>query len=119
MNKRSVGSSYEETAACYLQHQGLKILERNFRCRLGEVDIIATDGIYCIFVEVKYRKSSVNGNPALAVDLKKQQKICRVADFYRVSHKLAADKSVRFDVVAILGEEITWYQNAFYYMGSL
>lgn len=119
MNKRSVGSSYEEMAVQYLQRQGLKILDRNFRCRLGEVDIIAKDQTYFVFVEVKYRKDSMNGNPADAVNYRKQQKICKVADFYRISHRLSADTPVRFDVVAILGDEIMWHKNAFYYSGSL
>lgn len=119
MNKRSVGSNYEEMAVRYLRLQGLKILANNFRCRMGEVDIIAQDKTHLIFVEVKYRRDSLNGNPADAVNYRKQQKICKVADFYRIGHRLPADTPIRFDVVAILGDEITWHKNAFYYCGSL
>ena len=55
MNKRQLGTVYEQKAAAYLQQQGYEILECNFRCRIGEIDIIAREGEYLCFVEVKYR----------------------------------------------------------------
>ena len=64
MNKRRIGGIFENMAADYLVSQGLLILERNYRCRMGEVDLIARDGNYLVFVEVKYRNSSRNGNAA-------------------------------------------------------
>ncbi|MCR4741178.1 MAG: YraN family protein [Lachnospiraceae bacterium] len=104
--------------ACgYLASEGLLILERNFRCRSGEIDIIAKDKETYVFVEVKYRRSSSMGFPSEAVDRKKQATISKVADFYRVRYKLSSDTSYRFDVISIMGSEIKWYKNAFDYCG--
>lgn len=119
MNKRCIGTNYETLAAEYLEQQGLSIIDKNFRCKLGEIDLIAHDGYYYIFTEVKYRKTAGSGDPADAVDYRKQNKICRAADHYRISHRLPADAPVRFDVVTILDSKVTWYKNAFYYAGSL
>jgi len=119
MNKRRVGTDYEALAAQYLKQQGLRIIDKNFRCRQGEIDLIAYDGSYYIFAEVKYRRTAESGDPAEAVDYRKQIKICRAADFYRISRRVPASAPVRFDVVAILDRQVTWYKNAFYYVGSL
>ena len=112
MNRRKVGAGYENLAEEYLTGHGLIILDRNFRCKQGEIDLIARDGDICVFVEVKYRKNAAAGFPAEAVDMKKQQKICRTADYYRMTKGLSSGISFRFDVVSILGEEITWIKNA-------
>lgn len=114
-NRRRLGSVYEERAAAYLQKQGYQILERNFRCRLGEIDLIAEDCGTLVFLEVKYRKSGRYGSPAEAVTPAKQRTICRVADFYRMSRRVPESKSCRFDVVAILGEQVQIYKDAFPY----
>ena len=113
MNTRKKGTEYEQAALEYLQRQGVIILERNYRNRRGEIDIIGRDGEYIVFFEVKYRKDSSKGYPAEAVNYGKQRNICRVADYYRMIHHMGEYSSVRYDVVAICGEEITWYQNAF------
>ena len=63
-NKRETGTRKEELAADFLTRRGVKILERNFRCRQGEIDLIGMDGQYLVFVEVKYRKTARNGMPA-------------------------------------------------------
>ena len=55
MNRRETGSRYEKQAAVYLEQKGYEILEMNFRCRRGEIDLVARDGEYLVFVEVKYR----------------------------------------------------------------
>lgn len=114
-NRRRLGSVYEERAAAYLQKQGYQILERNFRCRLGEIDLIAEDCGTLVFLEVKYRKSGRYGSPAEAVTPAKQRTICRVADFYRMSRRVPESKGCRFDVVAILGEQVQIYKDAFPY----
>lgn len=117
MNKRTVGARYEELAAQYLSKQGLTILERNFRSRIGEIDLIAKDpDNACVFIEVKYRRDAKSGQPFEAVDYKKRKTICKVADYYRLTHGGLPGCSFRFDVISILGDEITWYQNAFPYM---
>ena len=115
MNKREVGTEYEELSKNYLQKNGVKILEQNFRNRFGEVDLIGKDGEYLVFFEVKYRKSLKQGHPLEAVTKAKQRQICKVADYYRVLKKIGEFSPIRFDVIAILGDEITWLKNAFYY----
>ncbi|MCR5108873.1 MAG: YraN family protein [Lachnospiraceae bacterium] len=111
-----MGKKYEETAADHLRSKGLNILECNFRCRIGEIDIIAKDKRTIVFVEVKYRRNKKLGLPSEAVDIRKQITISRVADYYRLINRLPEGTPYRFDVVAILGEEIRWYENAFEYM---
>ena len=116
MNRRKVGSAYEKKAGAFLETQGLKILCYNFRNRYGEIDLVARDGQTVVFVEVKYRKNSEKGRPEEAVDCRKKRRICRVADYYRMLHGMGDFSPVRFDVVAICGEEITWFRNAFDYV---
>ncbi len=115
MNKRIVGAQYEEKAVLLLKSKGIRILERNFRNRFGEIDIIGYDQDTYVFIEVKYRKDRSAGDPACAVTTAKQRTICKVADYYRVCHNLSSNIACRFDVITILGEDIKWYQNAFPY----
>ncbi|MCM1183162.1 MAG: YraN family protein [Roseburia sp.] len=113
MNKREIGAAYEERAAEYLLAHGVRLLEQNYRTRSGEIDLIGRDGEYLVFFEVKYRRTDGRGAPAEAVDYRKQRTICRVADYYRMTHRIGDAEAVRYDVVAICGEELTWYRNAF------
>ena len=113
MNKRKAGALGEERAAEYLESRGVKIVTRNFRCRQGEIDLIGQHEGYLVFVEVKYRKTDRKGNALEAVNLPKQRQICKTADYYRYIHGLGAFTPVRYDVVALQGEEIRWIQNAF------
>lgn len=115
MNRRGVGTTYEKQAGLYLMQQGYEVIEYNFRCRMGEIDIIAREGEYLVFVEVKYRANEGRGNPLEAVDWKKQRIISRVAAYYCLTH--ACDETIpcRFDVVSILGDEISLIKNAFEY----
>lgn len=114
MNTRQTGNAYEQKAVEYLQKQGMRILEKNFRRgRNGEIDIIGRDGKYLVFVEVKYRSGTGKGMAVEAVTTAKQKKICSVADYYRFLHKYDDNTWMRYDVVAIQGEEITWIRNAF------
>lgn len=117
-NCREIGTKEEALAAAFLKKQGYQIVEQNFRCRLGEIDIIARDGSVLVFLEVKYRKNDRYGNPAEAVTFRKQQKICKVADYYRMIHRISERQPCRFDVVAIQGEAIRLIQNAFSYCYS-
>lgn len=117
MNQRETGTVYEEKAAAYLAQNGVQILERNFYCRQGEIDLIGIQGNNLVFVEVKYRKREGKGLPEEAVTAAKQKKICRTSDYYRSRNQRYFGYQVRYDVVAILGERITWYQNAFPYTG--
>ncbi len=103
-------------AADFLKRQGYCISEINFRCKFGEIDIVATDGEYLCFVEVKYRTSSKSGHPEEAVNYRKQRRICRVSDFYLLRYGKGMDTQIRYDVVAIEGTEICLYKNAFVYI---
>lgn len=113
MNKRQTGSSRETEAASYLISQGYQILERNYRCRRGEIDLIARDGRYLVFVEVKYRKNEQSGYPAEAVDSRKQQRIRQAARSYLYCRRYGEDTPCRFDVVGIIGKQITLIRDAF------
>lgn len=113
MNTRKKGAEYEQVAARYLQGNGVRILERNYRNRRGEIDLIGKDGEYTVFIEVKYRKDQDKGSPAEAVNFAKQKTICKVADYYRMTHGMGEFSAVRYDVIAIEGDVITWYKNAF------
>ncbi|HBA68937.1 MAG TPA: YraN family protein [Lachnospiraceae bacterium] len=120
MNKRTIGKEYEEKACRYLEERGVAILERNFRCRQGEIDIIGIHGEYLVFAEVKYRATAYSGNAAEAVTAAKQRRICRTADYYRYRHRIGDERAVRYDVIAIQGAgekiAINWYRNAFFHV---
>lgn len=112
MNKRDVGEINEKVARNYLESTGYVIVEYNYRIRTGEIDIIAKDGDYLVFVEVKYRSSLNLGSPYEAVDAKKQHKIRQVAAFY-IMEKHLEDVPVRFDVIGIMGTKISLCKDAF------
>lgn len=112
-NKRQIGANYEDAACDYLQQQGYVILERNFRNRRGEIDIIAKDGEYICFVEVKYRTTNTYGSPLEAVDYRKQNQVRSVAQYYLMKHGLHEWTPCRFDVIAFEGEKLTHIPNAF------
>ena len=99
-DRREFGQAGESLAVRYLKKNGYKILEQNYRTKLGEIDIIAKDRDTIVFVEVKARRSGRFGNPKYAVTLKKQRKISMVALYYLKAVK-QNDAKARFDVVAI------------------
>ncbi len=133
MNKRQIGTHFEEAAISFLENAGIKIVDRNVTCgKIGEIDIIGIEdtGINdpvrssegrdhvsdeetqtLIFFEVKYRKDASRGFPAEAVDKAKQKRLRRCAEYYTAYRP--SDRYIRFDVIAIEGEKITWYRNAF------
>ena len=113
-NKRMEGSRYEKLAARYLEQKGMDILELNYRCRTGEIDIIARDGEYLVFVEVKYRSGASFGDPSEAVTAKKQERIRKTARYYLCARQLSDDTPCRFDVAAVLGSQIRLIKHAFY-----
>ncbi|EOS41052.1 hypothetical protein C808_00217 [Lachnospiraceae bacterium M18-1] len=111
-NKRKTGAAYEQAAGYYLEQQGYVILQYNYRCRIGEIDLIAQDGDCLVFCEVKYRKNGSRGNPLEAVDAKKQYRISRCAQYYLMEKRLG-DIPCRYDVIGIEGSRITLIKNAF------
>ena len=118
MNKRAEGKKYEDAAVLFLEKHGVSILERNFRCRLGEIDIIGLHNDMLVFFEVKYRSGDGRGQATEAVDLKKQKIISKVSDNFRVYKKQYANMQVRYDVIAIDNDRIKWIPAAFEYSGS-
>jgi len=113
MNNRAVGTQFEEKAAQYLEKNGYQILQKNFRCKIGEIDLIAKDDGYLCFIEVKYRSGTTKGFPAEAITPSKIRKITRTAEFYLLLHKIPQDTPCRFDAVVILDSELSLIKNAF------
>lgn len=120
---KMLGAFGENMACSYLEKQGCRILERNFSCKAGELDIIAFDGDTIAFVEVKCRTGTHYGNPAEAVSYYKQNRIVKTALFFMTKHK-NFDYMCRFDVIEVLtnGTEedtsINLIKNAFEYSGK-
>ncbi|MBN2397274.1 MAG: YraN family protein [Deltaproteobacteria bacterium] len=115
-DNRQKGAQGETLAAACLQKEGYRIIERNYRCRYGEVDIIAMDKQDVVFIEVKGRGSDTFGAPEEAIGPAKQKKISKVALHYLHERGLG-DRNARFDVVAIRfaprGNRVQLIRNAF------
>jgi len=101
-----LGGRGENIAAKHLRNLGYKILTRNYRCRFGEIDIVARDGKTLVFAEVKTRKEA-DPEPEAQVNHEKQRKISRCAELYLSRYGSASKPPVRFDIIAIL-----WPRNA-------
>ncbi len=119
-NLRRQGTAGEQLAALFLQQHGVRILERNFRSgRSGEIDLIGSDGGVLVFFEVKLRRGTGGGAPEEAVTERKQQSICRTADYYRCIHAVPQDAPVRFDVIGVTianrKAHLRWIRDAFPY----
>lgn len=112
-NRRGIGTRYEQQAAAYLESQGYELIEHNYYCRQGEIDLVARDGIYLVFIEVKYRRTPVSGSAAESVNRAKQRRIYQCAEVYMKYHGIPFCSPVRFDVLAVDGNEITLIKNAF------
>ena len=111
MDKILSGKDGEEKACNYVKFKKYKILERNYRCPYGEIDIIAKDNNILVIIEVKYRKSAKFGKGYEAVNYTKQQKIIKTAQHYINENNIK--RPVRFDVISIDDNEITHIENAF------
>lgn len=116
MNKRAIGAEKESVVCQYLMAKGYDILETNYWCRLGEIDIIARQGEYLVFVEVKYRKDATCGGSRYAIGHNKIRKICNCARNYICRKGVPLDTPMRFDVVAIDAEMVYHIENAFEYI---
>jgi putative endonuclease len=102
--RRQLGSEGERLAEDLLRRQRYTIVERNYRCRLGEIDLIALEGTVIVFIEVKARTQPGTGSPFEAVSARKQQQVARAAQHYLTTHRLH-DRAARFDVVGV------WWEN--------
>lgn len=115
--KQLQGKLAEEVAAKFLQSQGLSILQRNFLCKLGEIDLIAQDTTSLVFVEVRFRKSAAFGGALASVTPSKQAKLRRTAEYFLLSY--ASLPACRFDILALSNNSQgqpqvdNWIQNAF------
>lgn len=98
-----LGAWGEEKAARFLQQQGYAVVARNFHSRFGEIDLIAENDEYLVFVEVRLRKSTRYGTPEETVDARKQQKLQLIAEYFL--QKWPTDKQPRFDVVALYAKD--------------
>ena len=116
---KSLGDDYEARAAKWLQDRGLLLLLRNYRSKLGEIDIIARDGDCLVFLEVRARRHRAFSSAAGSVDWRKQQRIMRTAQLYLQRHPEMAILPCRFDVIAFeprqsgAGLDIRWIRGAF------
>jgi putative endonuclease len=102
VKRGETGSLGEKAAAEYLLQKGLDILNSNYRTRYGEIDIIATDGRYIIFIEVKTRKEHSLISPREAVDYRKQAKIIKTAEDFLCNERSADKLQPRFDVIEVI-----------------
>lgn len=104
------GREAEEAALQHLESSGLTLLARNFRCRLGEIDLVMLHGRSLVFVEVRSRKDSRFASAAESVDARKQQKLARAAGFFLSRRPAFRHHPVRFDVVAFDGPSVERYR---------
>ena len=115
-DRKTLGAKGEEIATSFLKQRKYRIIETNFRCRCGEVDIIARDGKTIVFVEVKTRRTASYGLPQLAVTPFKQRQISKAALTYLAKNRLM-DENARFDVISVLllttAPQVDHIKNAF------
>lgn len=107
------GSAAEEIAADYLAGRGLRVLDRNFRVRGGEIDLICLDGSTVVFVEVRLRRHTGFGGAAASITAAKQAKIILAARHWLARFRRQGDSPCRFDCVLLDKQGIEWLRNAF------
>jgi putative endonuclease len=121
MDRIAIGQSWEDEAESFLQKNGLKSLKRNYRCRMGEIDLVMRDRECLVFAEVRFRKSGSYGSGAASITHAKRQKLIRTAAYFLRTEGVSSHQACRFDVVSI-GQstnddnssfEIEWIRNAF------
>jgi putative endonuclease len=113
MDRQQIGRAAEDAAVAFLISQGLEIIARNFRRRLGELDVVARERDTLIIVEVRKRAGNRFGGAAASVDFRKQAKLRRAAALFLEQRRDLAGLRVRFDVVALSPTGIEWIKHAF------
>ena len=103
------GQAAEARALAFLQQQGLQLLEQNFTCRCGEIDLIMRDKQTLVFIEVRQRSSAQFGGAAASVTVVKQARLWRTAEYFL--QRYATPPSCRFDLIAIQGNELSWIRH--------
>jgi putative endonuclease len=119
---QTTGKHAEDLAYEYLRQHGLRLLERNFTTRFGEIDLIMRDKDITVFVEVRFRRTSEIVDPLSSIDLRKQHKLIRTAQYYLQQRSDVSLAPARFDVIAITEHaaqaKIQWIKNAFEAQGT-
>lgn len=114
--RQALGRRGEDLALALLTERGCRVVDRNYRCALGELDLVAWDGDTLVFVEVKTRRSALYGTSAEAVSRSKQARLLRLADWYLQDRRLG-QPPCRFDVVAVDARQeppfLEWFRDAF------
>ncbi|MDR1311215.1 MAG: YraN family protein [Burkholderiaceae bacterium] len=108
-DKRLSGRQGEDAALAYLERCGLRFLQRNYRCRLGEIDLIMQESNVLVFVEVRKRRPGTYGSAAESITRGKQQKLVRTALHFL--QNVNRECPCRFDVVALDGDRVSWLKN--------
>lgn len=108
--RQRIGNEGEALAAAHLQSNGLRVIERNYRVKGGEIDLVCRDGASTVFVEVRRRAGNGFGGAAASVGSAKQRRLILAARHWLASH---GEVPCRFDVVAIDGARLEWIRNAF------
>jgi putative endonuclease len=112
-----LGHQVEQHACRYLESNGLRLIDKNFNCKSGEIDLIMQDGETLVFVEVRYRAKSKYGDSLDSVTRSKQNKIIRTAKYYLQQNDLYDKVPCRFDVIAVdeqINNQVTWIKDAFW-----
>jgi putative endonuclease len=114
---RAAGAIFEQRACAELQRAGLKLLDRNYTTRYGEIDLVMLDRDTVVFVEVRHRLTSSHGNAAATVTASKQTKLIQTAELWLAAHSRHANHACRFDVVSYDGPAdsaaMAWWRGAF------
>jgi putative endonuclease len=113
MDRQQIGRTAEDIAVAFLEARGVEIVVRNFRCRMGELDVVGREADTLIIVEVRMRASNRFGGAAASVDFRKQAKLQRAAALLLQRRKDLAGLRIRFDVVALSPTGIEWIKHAF------
>lgn len=112
-----VGAGFEKSAEQYLQRHGLTTLQRNYRCRRGEIDLVMVHDDTIVFVEVRYRASREFGDPLETITPRKQRRIIAAATHFLACNAEFHDRACRFDAVGVTGRgdsvEYDWISDAF------
>lgn len=108
--KQVIGQAGEDAALVHLTEHGLRLVQCNFRCKVGEIDLVMQDGATLVFVEVRKRADATHGGAAASITYAKQRRLIRAAQFYLQRYKMPP--ACRFDVIAIDGGAMNWLKNA-------
>lgn len=111
-----IGAHFESRACEYLQRQGLRLIAKNYRTKMGEIDLIMQDGNVLVFVEVRYRQQTNFGSSAESITYQKQRKLIKAINHYLLTKRLLNKVDCRIDVVAIdtkASQQLKWIKNAF------